>query len=211
MTSVAGAVGAGLVESLVRPGGNVTGLSNQFEDVLPKVIETLHAIVPGVRRVAVLQATAPLNPQLWAVAQATCDALGMEAVREFANSAADFNEAATRIVRRKAQAVVVSPDATFVAERTRLQDAMQSTHLPVAYGWREQIILGALFSYGVSLPGVFHQAATYVDKTLKGAKPASLPIEQPTKFELVINLKTAKALGIRIPQAVLLRADEVID
>jgi putative ABC transport system substrate-binding protein len=204
MTSVAGAVGAGLVESLVRPGGNVTGLSNQFEDVLPKVIETLHAIVPGVRRVAVLQATAPLNPQLW-------DALGMEAVREFANSAADFNEAATRIVRRKAQAVVVSPDATFVAERTRLQDAMQSTHLPVAYGWREQIILGGLFSYGVSLPGVFHQAATYVDKTLKGAKPASLPIEQPTKFELVINLKTAKALGIRIPQAVLLRADEVID
>jgi putative ABC transport system substrate-binding protein len=88
---------------------------------------------------------------------------------------------------------------------------MQSTHLPVAYGWREQIILGGLFSYGVSLPGVFHQAATYVDKTLKGAKPASLPIEQPTKFELVINLKTAKALGIRIPQAVLLRADEVID
>ena len=212
MTSVAGAVGAGLVESLVRPGGNVTGLSNQFEDVLPKVIETLHAIVPGARRVAVLlQATAPLNPQLWAVAQTTCDALGLEAVREFANSAADFNEAATRIVRRKAQAVVVSPDATFVAERTKLQEAMQSTRLPVAYGWREQIILGGLFSYGVSLTGVFLQAATYVDKTLKGAKPATLPIEQPTKFELVINLKTAKALGIKIPQSVLLRADEVIN
>ena len=212
MTSVAGAVAAGLVESLARPGGNVTGLSNQFEDVLPKVIETLHAIVPGVQRVAVLlQATASLNPQLWAVAQTTCDALGIEAIRDLANSVMDFKEAATRIVRRRAQAVVVSPDATFWAERTKLQEAMQSTQLPVAYGWREQAVVGGLFSYGVSLTAVFHHAATYVDKTLRGAKPASLPIEQPTKFELVINLKTARALGIRIPQSVLLRADEVID
>lgn len=212
MTSVAGAVGAGLVESLVRPGGNITGLSNQFEDVLPKVIETLHAIVPSVRRVAVLlHATAPVSPQFWAVAQTACDALGIEAIRELANSATDFKEAATRIVRRGAQAVVVSPDGTFVAERAKLQEALQSTQLPVAYGWREQIVLGGLFSYGVSLTGIFHQAATYVDKILRGAKPASLPIEQPTKFELVINLRTAKALGIRIPQSILLRADEVID
>jgi putative ABC transport system substrate-binding protein len=211
MTSVAGAVGAGIVASLARPGGNVTGLSTQFEDVLPKVIETLHAIVPGAQRVAFLYETAPSSRQLWTVAQTVCNALGLDAIREFASSPAEFNGAAARIVRRGAQAVVVSTEAVFVAERAKLQEAMQFTHLPVAYGWREHVIQGGLFSYGVSLAGSFHQAAAYVDKILKGAKAGDLPVEQPTKFELVINLKTAKALGLEIPQSVLLRADELIE
>jgi putative ABC transport system substrate-binding protein len=211
MTSVSGAVATGIVTSLARPGGNVTGLSTQFEDVLPKVIETLHAIVPGAQRVAILlHKTARSSQQLWTVAQTARYALGLDAIREVAGSPAEFSRAAAQIVQRKAQAVVVSADAVFVAERAKLQEAMASTRLPVAHGWREHVVLGGLFSYGVSLAGSLHQVAAYVDRILKGAKPADLPVEQPTKFELVINLRTANALGLTLPPSVLLRADEVI-
>jgi len=212
MTSVSGAVGVGLVASLARPGGNITGLSTQFEDVLPKVIETLHAIVPRARRVAILlnEAT-PSHHQMWSAAQTACAALGLDAIRLVASTPAEIAGVADQISRRNAQAVVVTADATYIAERVKLQLAMQSTRLPVAYGWREHVALGGLFSYGASLAASFHQVASYVDKILKGAKPADLPIEQPTKFELVINLKTAKALGLTIPQSLLVRADELIE
>ena len=152
----------------------------------------------------------PTSGPIWAAAQSACARLGLDPIRVRATSAAEFAGAADQIARQRAQAVVVTQDAVYVAERAKLQEAMQSTQLPVAYGFREHVVLGGLFSYGASLAGSFHQAARYVDKILKGAKPADLPIEQPTRFEMVINLKTAKALGLAIPQTVLLRADEVI-
>jgi putative ABC transport system substrate-binding protein len=211
VSSASGVVDAGIVESLARPGGNVTGLSTQFEDVLPKVIEFLHAIVPGAGRIAILLNERAISArQLWSVAQASCAGLGLNAIRVTASTAAEFAGVADQIARRRCQAVVVTADAIYIAERIRLQEAMQSTLLPVAYGWREHVVLGGLFSYGISLPATFHQAATFVDRILKGAKPADLPVEQPTKFELVVNLKTARELGLTIPQTILLRADEVI-
>jgi putative ABC transport system substrate-binding protein len=104
----------------------------------------------------------------------------------------------------------VAPDPVYLNERTKLQELMQAMRLPVAYGWREHVVAGGLFSYGADLGATFRQVAKYVDKILKGAKPADLPVEQPTKFELIINLKAARALGLAIPQSLLLRADEVI-
>ena len=211
MASSVGPVDAGIVESLSRPGGNVTGLSLQWEDVLPKVIETLHAIAPGSRRIAILLNEASASSRLgWAVAQSACAGLGLDAIRVSAGSVAEFARAVDQIASQKAQAVVVFAEAVYFAERVKLQEAIQSTRLPVAYAYREHVVLGGLFSYGANLAGSFHQAARYVDKILRGAKPADLAIEQPTKFELVINLKTAKALGLTIPPSLLLRADEVI-
>jgi putative ABC transport system substrate-binding protein len=119
--------------------------------------------------------------------------------------------AIAEIVRRRSQAVVVAPDPFYLNERTNLQELMQTTRLPAAYGLREHVTAGGLLSYATDLADNYRYAATYVDRILKGAKPAELPVEQPTRYELTINMKTAKALGITIPQSVLLRADEVID
>jgi putative ABC transport system substrate-binding protein len=211
MVAASAVVENGIVASLSRPGGNVTGLSTQFEDVLPKLVETMHAIAPGARRLAfLLNEASAASGRFWAVAQTVCARLGLDPIRVVADGAAEFARAAAEIRRQAAQAVVVSTDPVYVAERVRLQEAMFSTRLPVGHGFREHVVLGGLCSYGVSLSAIFHQAARYVDKILKGAKPADLPIEQPTKFEMVINLKTAKTLGLTIPQTVLLRADEVI-
>jgi putative tryptophan/tyrosine transport system substrate-binding protein len=127
-----------------------------------------------------------------------------------ASTPAHFGAAAGEIVRQRAQAVVVAPDAVLLNERVKLQELLQATRLPVAYASREHVVAGGLLSYGVDLPAILRSVAIYVDKILRGAKPADLPVEQPTKFELVINLKTAKSLGITIPKDVLLRADEVI-
>ena len=209
---VSAAVENGLVASLARPGGNLTGLSTQFEDVLPKVVETMHAIAPGARRIAfLLNEASGASGRFWAVAQTACARLGLDPIRVVASAATEFARAAAEIGRQTAEAVVVSTDPVYVAERVRLQEAMLSTRLPVGHGFREHVVLGGLFSYGVNLVGSFHQTARYVDKILKGAKPADLPVEQPTRFEMVINLRTAKALGLTIPQTVLVRADEVIE
>jgi putative ABC transport system substrate-binding protein len=211
MTTSSAVVKNGIVASLAKPGGNVTGLSTQFEDVLPKLVETMHTIAPGARRVAfLLNEGSAASGEFWAVAQTACARLGLDPIRVVASVAAEFARAAAEIRRQAARAVVVSTDPVYVGEAVRLQEAMLSTRLPVGHGFREHVLLGGLFSYGVSLIGTFHQAARYIDKILKGAKPAELPIEQPTKFEMVINLKTAKTLGLTIPQTVLLRADEVI-
>jgi putative ABC transport system substrate-binding protein len=136
--------------------------------------------------------------------------LDLVALRIVANAPAQFGAASEQIVRQRSETVVVVADPIYLNERVELQRLLQPTRLPVAYAWREQVAAGGLLSYGPDLAASARHVAVYVDKILKGAKPADLPVEQPTKFDLVINLKTAKALGLTIPQSLLLRADEVI-
>ena len=211
MANVVDPVGNGFVVSLAKPGGNITGIANLYDEVLGKLIGVLHEVAPGARRVAiVLNESNPPHAVFWGAAQKACAALGLVALRVVASTPAQLGAAVGEIVRQRAQAVVVVTDGMYLAERAKLQELMQTTRLPVAYALREHVVEGGLLSYGADLAANFRHAATYVDKILKGAKPADLPVEQATKFELVINLKAAKALGINIPKDVLLRADEVI-
>jgi putative ABC transport system substrate-binding protein len=211
MASVSDPVGNGFVASLRKPGGNITGVTTQQEEVLGKRIGILHDVAPGARRVAILlNESNPVHPVYWAAAQSACAALDLVALRIVASAPGQLGAAVGEIVRQLSQAVVVVPDPIYLNERVKLQELMQATRLPVAYGWREHVVAGGLLSYGADLATTFRHVAKYVDKILKGAKPADLPVEQATKFELVINLKTAKALGITVPKDMLLRADEVI-
>ena len=143
-------------------------------------------------------------------AQSACATLDLAALRIVANAKAEFGAAVGEIVRQGSQAVVVVADPLYLNERASLQTLMQGIRLPVAYAWREHVVAGGLLSYAADLPATARHVATYVDKILKGTKPADLRVEQVHKFELVINLKAAKALGLTIPQPLLLRADEVI-
>jgi putative ABC transport system substrate-binding protein len=211
MASVGDAAGAGFVASLAQPGGNITGITTQQEEVLGKLIGILHEVAPGARRIAiVVNETNPVHPVYWAAAQSACAALDLVALRVVASTPAQLGAAVTEIVRQRSQAVMFVADALYLNDHLRLHELMQPTQLPVAYGWREHVAAGGLLSYGADLISTYRHVATYVDKILKGARPADLPVEQPTKFELVINLKTARALGLTIPQPLLLRADEVI-
>jgi putative ABC transport system substrate-binding protein len=211
MASVSNPVGNGFVASLAKPGGNITGITGQYEDVIGKLIGILHEVAPGAQRVAILlNESNPATAEVWAAAQSACAALGLVALRVVANAPAQLGAAVEEIVRQRAQAVVVLADGMWLGERAKLQALMQATRLPVAYGLREHVAAGGLLSYDADLAANFNHAAKYVDKILKGARPADLPVEQATKFELVINLKTAKSLGITIPKDILLRADEVI-
>ena len=211
MAGVSNAVGAGFVASLAKPGGNITGFTSQQEEVLGKLIGILHEVTPGARRIAILlNESYPAHEVWWAGAQSACAALDLVALRVVASAPAQLGAAVEQIVRQRSQAVVVVSDGMFFAERAKLQDLIQPTRLPVAYALRDHVVAGGLLSYGADLPASYRNAAKYVDKILKGVKPADLPVEHATKFELVINLKTAKAIGLAIPQPVLLRADEVI-
>ena len=212
MANITNPVDIGLVASLAKPGGNITGIANLYDEVLGKLIGALHEAVPSARRIAiVLNETNPLHQVFWAAAQRACAALGLVALRVVASAPAQLGAVVDEIVRQRAQAVVVVTDAMYFTERAKLQELIQTTRLPVAYALREHVVTGGLLSYGADLAANYRHAAKYVDKILKGAKPADLPVEQAIKFELVINLKTAKALGVTIPKDMLLRADEVIE
>ena len=152
----------------------------------------------------------PLHPAYWAGAQSACAVLDLVALRVVASTPAQLGPAVEQMVRQRAQAIVVISDGMYFTERAKLQELLQATRLPVAYGLRDHVLVGGLLSYGYDIDANYRNAAKYVDKILKGAKPADLPVEQATKFDLLINLKTAKALGLTIPQSFLLRADEVI-
>ena len=211
MVTVSDPVANGFVASLSRPGGNITGLSNQQEDVIGKLVDLVHSVMPAAKRIAVvLNENNPSHAALWTAAQRACQALGVQPVRVAASSAGQLSDAVAEIIRLRAQLVVVSADPMYTSERERLQFLFQATGLPVAYGLRDHVVIGGLLSYGVNFTEQWRHAAKFVDRILKGAKPADLPVEQPTRFELVINLKTAKALGLAIPPSLLLRADEVI-
>ncbi len=193
MANVANPVGNGFVASLAKPGGNITGIANLYDEVLGKLIGVLHEVAPGARRVAILlNESNPVHPVFWAAAQKACTSLNLVALRVVADAPAQLDAAVGEIVRQRSQAVVVVTDGMYLTERAKLQELMQSTRLPVAYALREHVVAGGLLSYGANLAANYRHAATYVDKILKGAKPADLPVEQATKFELVINLQDGK-------------------
>ena len=212
MVTVANPVANGFVASLARPGGNVTGLSNQQEDVLGKLVDLLHELVPAAQRIAVLvNENNPSQAALWAAAQRACAALRLAPTRVVASAPEQLAGAVAQITSQRAQAVVVIADPMYTNELERIHALMLPARLPVAYGLREHVAVGGLLSYGVNFTEQWRHAAKFVDRILNGARPADLPVEQPTRFELVINLKAARALGITIPRSLLLRADEVIE
>jgi ABC-type uncharacterized transport system substrate-binding protein len=209
------AVGSGLVTSLARPGGNVTGLSFLAPELVGKRLEPLKQVVPGVTRVAVLWQPGGLGERTeqdqLKEADVAAQALGVRVQFVEAKGPADIDRAFSDMTRARAGALTVLTGVMLFGERRRLVDLAAKNRLPAVYGWRDAVNAGGLMSYGADLADLFRRAATHVDKILKGAKPGDLPIEQPTKFELVINLKTAKALGLTIPPSLLLRADQVIE
>src|SRR5215831_19751231 len=205
-------VGTGLIASLARPGGNVTGVSGSAGlEMFAKQLELLKETVPKIRRVAILSNPDNAYHQL-AIRQVNVAArsLGVQLQLLEARGPNEFDGAFAAMAKERVGALLVVSDTIFNSHRTRLADLAARSRLPAAYGVRESVEAGGLMSYGPSFLESYRRAATYVDQILKGAKPAELPVEQPTKYELVINMKTAKALGLTIPQSVLLRADEVI-
>jgi putative ABC transport system substrate-binding protein len=204
-------VRSGLVASLARPGGNITGLSLYNPEIAVKQLELLKEVIPRLAVVAILQ-----NPtdsshalslnELHVAARSLRVQLQVLQARE----PDEFETAFAAMTRERASALLVLGDSMFLAQRARIADLAKRQVLPTIFVQREHAEAGGLMAYGANVRDIFRRAATYVDKILKGAKPADLPVEQPTKFELVINLKTAKALGLTIPQSLVLRADEVI-
>jgi putative ABC transport system substrate-binding protein len=203
-------VGLGLVPSLGRPGGSITGLATTSADFAGKRLELLRAIVPSLRRVAVLWHPAnPSNPIQLKGAEAAARALGMRLELVSIQGPNDFDSASKAVPGTDGLLFLESP--LFTTHRARLAELAARSRLPAIYGQREYVEVGGLMSYGTHFKDLYRRAAWYVDKILKGARPGDLPVEQPTNFELVINLKTAKALGLTIPQSLLQRADQVIE
>jgi putative ABC transport system substrate-binding protein len=211
MLVVGDPVRLGVVASLARPGGNITGLTSVGDELFPKQLELLKEAVPRVSRVAVLwnPANPSHGPSLKSI-EVAARSLGMEPQLQKARGPDEFDSAFAAMTRARAGALLVLSDTMFNLHRTRIADLALKARLPAMYGLREQVEAGGLVAYAANYADLFRRGAIYVDKILKGAKPGDLPVEQPTKFELVINLKTAKALGLTIPQSLLLRADEVI-
>jgi putative ABC transport system substrate-binding protein len=204
-------VGSGLVTSLARPGGNVTGLSLQFTDLAGKRFEILRELVPGLRRVAILGNVGyPAAVLEMREAQAAAKALGVDVVTLEIRRAADVIPAFEG-AKDRAQALYVAGDPLMTANRIRVNTLALGARLPTMHGFREMAEAAGLMSYGPSFLDLHRRAAEYVDKILRGIKPADLPVEQPTKFDLVVNLTTAKALGLTVPPTLLARATEVIE
>jgi len=205
-------VEAGLATSLAHPGRNVTGFSTAHEDGFAgKWVELLREVVPsGVRVIVIHNPSNPSNLRYWREIQAASQQLRITLQSLTATSPETLDRALLALTREHVDGLIVATDPFLFAQRTRIVDAANRRKVPTVFGFKEFVTAGGLVSYGASLPDMYRRAATYIDKILKGAKPADLPIEQPTKFELVINLKTAKALGLTIPQSLLVRADQVI-
>jgi putative ABC transport system substrate-binding protein len=204
-------VAAGLVTSVARPGGNLTGLSTMGSEVVGKQLELLKEIVPKVSRVAVLRNPNNVSsPAVLREAEGAARTLGVQLHIVHASTPDEIDAAFAAMRNQHVGGVLVGRDALFREQRTKIAALAVKSRLPAVYGIREGAEAGGLMAYGASVTLMYRRAAVYVDKILKGAKPADLPVEQPTKFELVINLKTAKALGMTIPQSLLQRADEVI-
>jgi putative ABC transport system substrate-binding protein len=208
-------VTSGLVTSLARPGGNVTGLTGLGPELVGKGLEQLTQAVPGVSRVAALWQPGGqgerTDKDILKEADVAARALGVRLQFVEARGPEDFDRAFSDMTRARAGALTVLVSPMFFGERRRLVDLAAKNRLPAVYPWREFVDAGGLMAYGADLADLFRRAATYVDKILKGAKPAELPVEQPTKYELVINLKTARTLGLTIPPSLLRRAGQIIE
>jgi putative tryptophan/tyrosine transport system substrate-binding protein len=212
MVGVEDPVGSGFIASLARPGGNITGLSNITVDLSAKLMELFAELVPGMKRVGVVQN--PNNPGTPVLLRGTEDAvrkLNMQVQVVNAQISDEFDRAFAQLSAQGVGGVVVIPDPAVIEHSRRIAELAQSARLPTAFQRRENVDAGGLLSYGPDINDEFRQAAFYVDRILKGEKPAELPVMQPTKIELVINLKTAKALGVTVPLIMQMTADEVIE
>jgi len=212
MANIGDPVGSGLVASLGRPGGNITGLTTMSQELSGKRLELIKEIVPRLRRLGVLwDQDAPNSVAAFKEFKAAAESLGME-VRSLAirPPAPEIEKAFGAAKNWRADALIALDDALIFSNRTRIISLAARYRLPAVYGLREFPDAGGLLAYGPSRDDMYRRAAAYVDKILKGAKPADLPVERPMRFELVVNLKTAKALGLTIPPSVLVRADQVI-
>jgi putative ABC transport system substrate-binding protein len=204
-------VANGLVASLARPGGNVTGLSSQVDDLAGKRLELLREVVPGLRRVAILANVGnPFSVIELGEGQAAARTLGLEFDALEIRRAEDIVPA-FEAIKGRAEALYVCPDGLVDTYKIRINTLALGARLPTMYTFREYVEAGGLMSYGANLPDLYRRSADYVDKILRGAKPGDLPVEQPTKFDFIINLTTAKALGVELPPTLLAHANEVIE
>ena len=205
-------VGTGLVTNLARPGGNITGLSDFNLSVVSKRVELLKEVVPTASRVAVLLNPAnPTNPLQLEEIRAVAPALGVTLLPLEAKEPDDIDRAFAVMRNERPEALIVFGDLMFGTHRRRIAELAVKGRLPTIWAVGENVKVGGLMSYGTNFDDLYRRAAGYVDRILKGAKPGDLPVEQPTRFELVINLKTAKALGLTIPPSLLARADQIIE
>jgi putative ABC transport system substrate-binding protein len=212
MVSVGDPVGSGFVTSLARPGGNITGFSGFTADLSAKLMALFVELVPNIKRVGIVSNS--YNPnvsvQLWETEDAVRK-LGLQSQVIEARAPEEFERAFARMSVERVNGVVLLADPSVIEQAQKIAELAQAARLPTAFQRRENVEAGGLTSYGGNIQHQFRQAAIHVDRILKGAKPADLPVEQPTKYELVINLKTAKALGLTVPQTLLVAADEVIE
>ena len=211
MAGVTDPVGNGFVHSLARPGGNITGLTHVAPDLTGKRLELLKEVVPRLGRVAVLwNPKQPGQAVAYKESQIAAQTLKLTLSSLEARNREEIERVLSGMGKDGAEAIFELPDPVIFLHRELITQFAARHRLPAMYSFREYVEAGGLMSYGTSFPGLFHRAATYVDKILKGAKPADLPVEQPTKFELIVNLKAAKQIGLTIPPNVLARADKVI-
>lgn len=211
MANVADPVAAGLVESLSRPGGNITGVSRQTPELVAKQLQLLKELLPRTTRTGVLlNASERLRPLIVGSAKATADSLGMRSLVLAPTTTAEIEAAFATLSDEHADAVLVLGGGVFFLSREQIAALALKARIASMFEFREAVHVGGLISYGASSTANYRRATYFVDRILKGARPADLPVEQSSTFELVVNLKTAKTLGITVPQAILLRADEVI-
>jgi len=212
MAQVSDPIGGRFVASLARPGGKITGLSTMTPEISGKQLEFLKEILPRLSRVAVLGSpTQPGYAQILRETELAAAALGVQLQPLDALGPKDIETSFRAASKDRADAVMVLPSPVLFSQRKQIADLAIKSRLPTISSWPEFVADGGLMTYSANINDLFRRAATYVDKILKGARPADLPVEQPTKFELVINLKTAKALGLTIPQSLLVRADQLIE
>ena len=205
-------VGIGHVASLARPGGNITGLSMLLTDLVGKELEILTEVVPKAKRIAVLwNPSTPSLPPAMKTVDAVGQRLGVRLIKAPAQASEDFNGAFALMARERAEALLVVASPLFITHRESLAELARKYRLPAMYGSKENVQAGGLISYSADLTDLHRRAAAYIDKILKGAKPDQLPVEQASKYEMVINLKTAKELGLTVPPTLISRADEVIE
>ena len=212
MANGADPVSFGLVQSLSRPGGNVTGLTNFAEDLASKQIDIIRELLPHLARIGtIINVENPLHVPQWRETQEAAAKASLALVHFDYRIPDDIERAFAHFTNEKVEAVLVPPDVTFAAYRVRIAELAANARLPTIYFNRESVVAGGLVSYGPNLVENYRRAAVFVDKILKGAKPGELPVERPNKIELVINLKTAKALGLTVPPSLIARSDEVIE
>jgi putative ABC transport system substrate-binding protein len=213
MAGVSDPVGSGLIANLARPGGNVTGTASQTSEVVGKSLEFLKEVIPGAERVAAFwnPGNAVFQTRMLKEAETSAAALNVQLKAFGARNTGELDAAFAAIAQERADALLVLADPFLILQQKKIVDFALKRRLPAIYATKEHAAAGGLMTYGPNIEGQFRRAASYVDRILKGAKPADLPVEQPTQFELIINLKTAKTLGITIPTTLLGRADEVIE